>query len=52
MAAEKSVPPASKKVGREKFPSHLPRWDRFLAGKQAVLKTVFLAWYYRINFPL
>ncbi len=33
ISAGKSVPPASKKVGRGKFPSHLPRWDRFLAGK-------------------
>jgi hypothetical protein len=31
ISAGKSVPPASKKVGRGKFPSHLPRWDRFLA---------------------
>ncbi len=27
-ASGKSVPPASKKVGRENFPSHLPRWDK------------------------
>ena len=40
ISAGKSVPPASesKKVGRGKFPSHLPtgRWDRFLAGATAV----------------
>ena len=29
-----SIPPASKKVGWEKFLSHLPRWDRNLAVKK------------------
>jgi hypothetical protein len=35
ISAGKSVPPASKKVGRGIFPSHLPRWDRFLAEPDA-----------------
>ena len=48
ISAGKSVPPASKKVGRGKFPSHLPRWDRFLAGapplRLALARTLPLDW--------
>jgi hypothetical protein len=36
-----SIPPASKKVGWEKFLSHLPRWDRILAAVHRAAAAAF-----------